>query len=64
MAFALSPEQSLEPSGSLNMSRIDNIELVLELQSALANELYSVLVFSRSWNIMRFREGVAGAAFQ
>ena len=46
------------------MSRIDNIELVLELQSALANELYSVLVFSRSWNIMRFREGVAGAAFQ
>lgn len=64
MVFALAPEQSLEPSGSLNMSRIDNIELVLELQSALANELYSVLVFSRSWNIMRFREGVAGAAFQ
>ena len=23
-----------------------------------------VYVFSRSWNLMRFREGVAGAAFQ
>ena len=64
MVFALSPEQSLEPTGSLNLSRIDNIELVLDMQSALANELYTVMVFSRSWNIMRYREGVAGAAFQ
>ena len=64
MSFALMPEQSLEPSGSCNLSRIDNTELVLEMQSALTNESYTVLVFSRSWNLMRFREGVAGAAFQ
>ena len=64
MCFALNPEASLEPSGSCNLSRIDNIELVLDMQSALANESYTVFVFSRSWNLMRFREGVAGAAFQ
>jgi hypothetical protein len=64
MCFALNPEANLEPSGSCNLSRIDSIELVLEVQSALCNESYTVLVFSRSWNLMRFREGVAGAAFQ
>lgn len=64
MCFALNPESSLEPSGSCNLSRIDNIELVLDMQSALNNEPYTVYVFSRSWNLMRYREGVAGAAFQ
>ena len=48
------PESSLEPSGSCNLSRIDNIELVLEMQSALTNESYTV----------SYRKGVAGAAFQ
>jgi hypothetical protein len=64
MVFALNPENSLEPSGSCNLSRVDNIELVLDMQSALANDNYTVYVFSRSWNLLRFREGVAGAAFQ
>ena len=64
MCFALNPESSLEPSGSCNLSRIDNIELVLDMQSALTNESYSVFVFARSFNLMRYREGVAGAAFQ
>ena len=63
MCFALNPEASLEPSGSCNLSRIDNVELVLDMQSALANESYSVLIWSRSWNLMRFREGVGGPAF-
>ena len=64
MSFALSPENSTEPSGSCNLSRIDNIELVLDMQSALTNESYTVFVFSRSFNLMRYRDGVAGAAFQ
>ena len=64
MVFALAPEQSESPSGSCNLSRIDNIELVLDMQPALANESYTVFVFSRSFNIMRFREGIAGAAYQ
>jgi hypothetical protein len=64
MSFALSPEMSLEPSGSCNLSRVDNIELVLDMQDSMENESYQVLVFSRSLNLMRFKEGVAGAAFQ
>lgn len=64
MSWALQPEDSTTPTGSCNLSRIDNIELVLEMQSALTNESYSIFVFSRSWNLMRFREGVAGAAYQ
>jgi hypothetical protein len=64
MSFALNPENSLEPSGSCNLSRIDNIELVLDVQSALASESYTVFVFSRSFNLMRYREGVAGTAYQ
>lgn len=64
MSFALHPEDSKDPSGSCNLSRIDNIELVLDMQTTLTNESYTVFVFSRSWNLMRYREGVAGAAFQ
>lgn len=63
MSFALKPEDT-NPSGSCNFSRIDNIELVLYMQPALANESYAAIVFARSWNLMRYREGVAGAAFQ
>lgn len=64
MSFALNPESSLEPSGSCNLSRIDNTELVLTMQTALTNESYTVFVFARSWNLMRYKEGLAGAAFQ
>ena len=53
MSFALTPEDSQQPSGSLNLSCIDNVELVLDMQSALANESYTVFVFARSWNPLR-----------
>ena len=64
MSMALTPETSTDPSGSCNLSRVDNTELTLYLQPELANESYTVFVFSRSWNLMRYREGVAGTAFQ
>lgn len=65
LAHALKSIRTNAPSVTVfNFSRIDNIELVLEVQSALCNESYTVFVYSRSWNLMRYREGVAGAAFQ
>ena len=64
MCFAMVPEDTLEPSGSCNLSRIDHVELFLTMQEGLSNENYTVIIFSRSWNLMRYREGVAGAAFQ
>ena len=63
MSFALQPEASLEPSGSCNMSRIDNVEMCLTMQPGLANESVNVMIWARSWNLMRFREGVGGPAF-
>ena len=63
MCFALDPEASLQPSGSCNFSRIDNIELVLDMQSALNNEAYNVYIYARNWNILRFKDGVCGLGY-
>ena len=78
---ALHPEEP-QPSGSVNFSRIDNVELTFEMQegidqppvnqrltgSNVANMKpvtgdFTVLVFARSWNVLRFREGLGGLAY-
>lgn len=56
-SFALLPE-SCHPSGSLNLSRIDNADLSLSLQPELSTEEVALYVFARSWNILRFRDGL------
>ena len=61
-SFALHPEDPT-PSGSCNMSRIDHVDLSLELQSSLGREQVTVIVFARNFNILRFREGLGGVAF-
>src|SRR5690606_38147390 len=62
-SFALFPEEP-QPSGSMNASRIDNIELMLELQDALSTEQVQIVVFGRNWNIFRYREGLGGQALK
>ena len=59
-SFALHPEDP-SPSGSCNMSRIDHVDLTLHLQHGLGP--CSVLVYAKNWNVLRFREGLAGLAF-
>ena len=61
-SFALHPEDP-SPSGSCNMSRIDHVDLRLQLQEGLGKEQVTVMVFARSWNILRFKEGLAGLAY-
>lgn len=61
-SFALHPEDA-NPSGSVNFSRIDNVELIFDLQDALADEEITILVYARNWNVMRYREGLGGVAF-
>lgn len=61
-SFALHPE-SCQPSGSLNMSRIDNTDLTLCLQSELAGKENAVYVFARNFNILRFKEGLGGLLY-
>jgi hypothetical protein len=61
-SFALHPEDP-NPSGSCNMSRIDNVEMHMNLQPGLGRENVNILVFARNWNVLRFKEGLAGLAY-
>lgn len=61
-SFALHPEQAT-PSGSCNCSRIDHCDLILNLQEGLGKEQVTIIVYCRSFNILRFREGLAGIAY-
>tara|TARA_B110000858_G_scaffold50412_1_gene58340 strand:+ start:1375 stop:2871 length:1497 start_codon:yes stop_codon:yes gene_type:complete len=66
-SWALSPEDpALNPSGSVNMSRLDSCELNLQLQSdfGMAHDSQAELfVFARSWNILRFQNGLVGLLY-
>ena len=71
---ALHPEEP-QPSGSVNFSRIDNVELTFDMQDGIENPSlsaratspvsgdFTVMVFARSWNVLRFREGLGGLAY-
>jgi hypothetical protein len=61
--FALYPENTEQPSGSCNFSRIDTVNLIFELQPELAAETVMFIVFGRNWNIFRYRQGLGGLAF-
>lgn len=69
-SFALNPEDP-QPSGSVNLSRIDNCELLLDMQkelffnnnAPLDNGEVTIIVFARNWNVFRYREGLGGLAF-
>ena len=73
-SFALHPEDP-SPSGSCNFSRIDTVSLRLELNKGKDSdsvpsdkqlgddEPVEVVVFARSWNVLRFKEGLAGIGF-
>lgn len=61
-SFALHPENT-SPSGSCNLSRVDHCDLILNLQEGLGKEQVTIMVYCRSWNVLRFREGLAGIAY-
>jgi hypothetical protein len=58
-SFSLNPEQH-QPSGSVNMSRIDNATLLLNLTGAVACELS---VFAVNYNVLRIMAGMGGLAY-
>jgi hypothetical protein len=55
-SFALKPEEH-QPSGTLNMSRIDNATLQLSLGSSAAGKLS---VFATNYNVLRILSGMGG----
>lgn len=63
-SFALQPE-NLQPSGSLNFSRVERSDLLLTLNSKFLEGVHSgkITIFSKSLNILRIENGLAGVLF-
>jgi len=62
MVWAMHPEEA-QPSGTVNFSRIDNVEVILDIQDALADDPITVTIFGINRNVLRFRDGLVGLAF-
>jgi len=58
-SFALNPEQH-QPSGTVNMSRIDNATLQLSLSSLTDASLH---VYAVNYNVLRVMAGMGGLAY-
>lgn len=58
-SFALNPEQH-QPSGTCNMSRIDNATLLLNNSSAFTGQLR---VYTVNYNVLRVMSGMGGLAY-
>ena len=58
-SFAEKPEEH-QPSGSVNMSRIDNASLNMTLSSSAACKIYTYMI---NYNVMRVMSGMAGLAY-
>lgn len=62
-SFSLFPE-NYQPSGSLNMSGVNNIELLFELNKEVNSKNKGILYFyTLKYNILRITGGVAGLAY-
>jgi hypothetical protein len=58
-SFALKPEEH-QPSGSINLSRIDNASLQMSLTSTTG---HNMKVYALSYNVLRCLSGMAGIAY-
>jgi hypothetical protein len=61
-SFALFPEDC-QPSGSLNFSRIDNVEFSVRLQEVIASTPVNLIIFCRNFNVFRCKEGLGGLLY-
>jgi hypothetical protein len=63
-SFALKPEEH-QPSGTLNMSRIDTAVLQLSMNSGVTYSTgkYNLHVFAVNYNVLRIMSGMGGIAY-
>ena len=63
-SFALRPEEH-QPSGTCNMSRIDNatLQLVLSSETVMAERTAKVRVYATNYNVLRVMSGMGGLAY-
>jgi len=64
-SFAIEPEE-MQPSGSMNASRIDNITLQLQMDNTVlpARNAANVRVYATNHNILRIVDGFGGLLFR
>lgn len=61
-SFALKPEEH-QPSGTLNMSRIDTAVLKLDVPNLGPSNTGSLYVFAVNYNVLRIMSGMGGLAY-
>jgi hypothetical protein len=61
-SFALKPEEQ-QPSGSANMSRIDNATLQFTCSSAYSAQSPVIKVYATNYNVLRIMSGMGGLAY-
>lgn len=60
-AFALKPEED-QPSGAANFGNLKRIVIYMEFENTL-DQNYTIMVFSRNINLLRFVSGYAGISY-
>jgi hypothetical protein len=60
-SFALDPE-NYRPTGQVNMSRIQNKLLTVNLKEGISQER-DIRIYAKSYNILRIEHGIAGVLF-
>ena len=61
-SFALKPEEH-QPSGTLNMSRIDTATLNIEYGEVLSGDTAFLNVYAVNYNVLRILSGMGGLAY-
>jgi hypothetical protein len=62
-SFALKPEEH-QPSGTLNMSRIDTATLMVNAKPAPTNKSYQgINIYAVNYNVLRILSGMGGLAY-
>lgn len=62
-SFSIAPETFEQPSGSINLSRLDSVEMQFEMTDGMELDNFQIQVYARSYNILRYKDGLAGVAF-
>jgi hypothetical protein len=61
-SFALKPEEH-QPSGTLNLSRIDTAVLVLNTSTINSSNPAIVKIYAVNYNVLRIMSGMGGLAY-
>ena len=61
-SFSLHPEKE-QPSGTCNMSRLNNAELIVNLVEQSPNKLYNLYLYAVNYNIFRIAAGIGSTVF-